>query len=686
MDRTTRHALGVSLLALAATGAAVCAATGAAAQSADAPITLDGIIVTFSKSEEAAIDALSGSSAVGRTTLDEQFQPSHVSQVLRTLPGVTTSETARDTATSVNIRGLQDFGRVNVLIEGARQNFQRSGHSANGVFYIEPEMIGSIDVTRGPTATVYGSGAIGGVVAFELLDADDILKPGETAAIRSRTSYGSNGDRKLASGTGAMRVGNFDAVVQGNGRWADDYEDGAGRTVLDSGETTKSAYGKFRWRPATGHEITVTALDYNAAFVDRTLDASADRRDTDVNNTQFTAGYTFKSPDTSLIDLSAKVYRNLTGLDQTRLDSTSRFNPAGSERSFDIVTEGVDVFNTSRVDVGPAKIAVTIGGDAFEDRVQTSDPTGNADEFTPSGTRTVSGAFSSAQLTIGMFDLIGAVRYDAYELQGATVSLEGERVSPKVTAGITPIPGVTLFATYAEGYRAPAITETLISGLHPPPAAFRLIPNPNLRPEVAQTVEGGVNLKKDGLLAKDDRFRAKLVVFQNEVADFIGTEFIGGPPAFATCGNIIGCFRYLNISNVTIDGVELEAVYDARAWFVGLNAARIRGTDDATGDPLTTIPADQVTLTAGLRLLDDTLVIGARGRFVDAQTRVPDGAPTSDGYTVVDLFAEYEVSKNATLNVNLDNVGDRTYVEYLNQSASPGFSARIGLTTRLGTE
>src|SRR5690606_40939425 len=71
-----------------------------------------------------------------------------------------------------------------VLVEGARQNFQRSGHGANGAFYLEPEMLKSVDVTRGPTSTIYGSGAIGGVVAFELLDADDILMPGERSEER----------------------------------------------------------------------------------------------------------------------------------------------------------------------------------------------------------------------------------------------------------------------------------------------------------------------------------------------------------------------------------------------------------------------------------------------------------------------------------------------------------------------
>lgn len=75
-------------------------------------------------------------------------------------------------------------------------------------------MIKRIDVTRGPTSTIYGSGAIGGVAAFELLDADDILMPREYAAVRTRIRYGTNGNSRLGSATGAVRVGNFDVLGQ----------------------------------------------------------------------------------------------------------------------------------------------------------------------------------------------------------------------------------------------------------------------------------------------------------------------------------------------------------------------------------------------------------------------------------------------------------------------------------------
>ena len=120
---------------------------------------------------------------------------------------------------------------MNVLIEGARQNFQRSGHNANGVFYMEPEMLKGVDITRGPTSVIYGSGAIGGVAAFSVLDADDILRGGETAAVRSRTRYTSNGDGMLYSQTAAAKAGNFDILGQYNSRSIGNYDDGSGKEL-----------------------------------------------------------------------------------------------------------------------------------------------------------------------------------------------------------------------------------------------------------------------------------------------------------------------------------------------------------------------------------------------------------------------------------------------------------------------
>src|SRR5882672_8391025 len=151
----------------------------ARAQSSGTPVqSLDTITVAASKTEERAIDALAPVSVV---TLEQiqGWQPSRLSDILYRVPGVSFQERGDDPATAINIRGLQDFGRVAVVVDGARQNYQRTGHNANGSFFLDPELVGGVDIVRGPTANIYGSGAIGGVVSFRTKDIQDVVRPGE---------------------------------------------------------------------------------------------------------------------------------------------------------------------------------------------------------------------------------------------------------------------------------------------------------------------------------------------------------------------------------------------------------------------------------------------------------------------------------------------------------------------------
>lgn len=658
-------------------------------------ITLDGIVVTGTKTEESWIDALSASSAVDRETMDEQFQSGDISKVLNTIPGVTTSQTSSDTATAINIRGLQDFGRVNVLIEGARQNFQRSGHNANGAFYIEPEMFGSVDITRGPTSMIYGSGAIGGVVAFRLLNADDFLKAGEYAAVQSKASYGSNDDGRLGNATVAARSENFDILGQTNFREHGDYEDGGGNTVADTADKTQSNMVNARFRPGDGHEITGTIIDLTSEFIE-SQGGTGTPRDTTVENQQYTLGYTFARPDTPLIDFSAKIYHNDTSLDQFTVS-----NPA-AYRYFDIKTHGFDINNTSRFGSDDFRFALTYGVDGVYDEVATFDTAGYGSALTPGGERSLEGAFIQNKLTMFDFiDLITALRYDRYELDSPAATSEGDRVSPKVTLGVTPVEGITLFGTYAEGYRAPSTTETLIDGAHPFPM-FSLLPNPNLRPEVAHNWEGGVNFKYDGVLQENDRFRAKVTGFRNTIDDYIDAVYVD--PLGNTAPDASGCvfptpfpvcffddtFQYMNIASALIQGVELEASYDAGSWFAILSAQHITGKDEDTGARLTTVLPDRASGTLGFRFFDQRLVAGTRITVVDSHqggsTEAGSVYPASDAYALVDLFAQYQFNENATLNLNIDNVFDKEYLQYLNQQNSPGLNARIGLTMRFGAE
>ena len=139
----------------------------------------------------------------------------------------------------------------------------------------------------------------------------------------------------------------------------------------------------------------------------------------------------------------------------------------GDRRGYVLDTLGVDVNNTTRFNVGDWRNAVTYGVDAFRDDVVTSDSRGNSNITTPSGVRTVSGGFIQLKQNYSTwFEAISAIRYDRYDLDSRTVSTGGDRFSPKITLGVTPVAGFTPYVSYAEGYRAPSITETLIAGGH----------------------------------------------------------------------------------------------------------------------------------------------------------------------------------------------------------------------------
>jgi hemoglobin/transferrin/lactoferrin receptor protein len=627
-------------------------------------LELDAITVTATRAPELAYGALSPSSVWTRGEL-QPLQPDGVAEILDLVPSVTTQTTPNDPGAAVSIRGLQDFGRVNVMVDGARQNFQKSGHGANGTFYFDTEMLKAVDVTRGPSATIYGSGAIGGVVSFTTLDADDVLEDGETVAARLKLTLETNAPSVMTHGEAAARVSDsVDVVAAATWRDADDYEAGGGEAI-NSAQELVSGLAKARVSPDDAKELTLSALHYDSSFDNALSDTVTSTALSDT----FTLGYRY-TPEAAWADLTAKTYYTTTRL--------THDDKAGGSETYEIGTVGLDLFNTSRFETGTVAHALTYGGDLFHDQVETSDPNGSSDDLTPSGERIVYGAFvqDRAELT-GWLEVIGALRFDGYRLSGSGIVNEGTHLSPKLTVGVTPFEPLTLYATYAEGYRAPSITETLIDGFHPPPVSTgRFIPNPDLRPEVAHSLEAGINLHKDGLLRSDDQARAKLGVFRNEVDDYIEQVFEIFP--------IPGGYQYQNVKNATIEGVELEAGYDAGFAFASVSGQVMRGVDDSTKEELASVPPNRVVGIVGFRAFDRALEAGTKITGVAAKDGAEAIGLVGDAYQVVDLFASWQLSEGASANLVLSNLFDRRYTQYPNGSPSPGFNAKVSLTTRFG--
>lgn len=635
------------------------------AANADEPTVLEEIVVTATRLGERVFETLSGSSALSREQLSVEMPGAPVSEIVTLIPSVSTQTSADDPGTAINMRGLQDFGRVNVLVDGARQNFQKNGHEANGTFYLDTNMLKSVEVTRGPAATVYGSGAIGGVISFTTIDADDVLQEGATKGGRVKLGWDTNGPGPTVHGEAAARIGDgADFVIAGTWFKPDDYTSGDG-TEVDSAQDLRSGLAKARFRPTDDQEITLSASRYFNTFENGTTTLL---RDIDVTVDTLTAGYRY-TPDSDFWNLSAKIYYSGTLSDQ---EGTGEI--AGDDQSFKVGTTGLDLFNTSTFDTGAVTHEVTYGGDVFRDKVSTEDEFGSSDDLTPPGTRVAYGAFVQDKLSWEWLEVIGALRYDGYSLENDETHSDGSRLSPKLTVGVTPWEPVTFYGGYSEGYRAPALTETLIEGFHPPPVMGQFFPNPDLEPEVAHTIEAGVNLRFQDLFTGSDQLGVKLGVFRNDVDNYIDQVFIMFP--------IPGGYQYQNIAKARIKGFEFEASYDAGFLFAGLAGQILDGENLTTGGTLQKVPPFRAVTTLGFRALDDRLTAGTRLTVVGKKDEDLSTGFIGEAYELVDLFAQFEINETTTANLALNNIFDREYTQYLNADPSPGFNAKASLTMK----
>ncbi|RVC23755.1 TonB-dependent receptor, partial [Mesorhizobium sp. M7A.F.Ca.CA.004.04.2.1] len=434
--------------------------------------------------------------------------------------------------------------------------------------------------------------------------------------------------------------------------------------------------------------------------------------DVDLKSNTFTARYNITDEDKSWLDLHINTSYNKTNLDLTSLVPLNRFDPstglpvvlpAGSTSRFDIGTTSIDIWNTSRFETAGIAHELTYGGDWAGDKVETGGTAGGDSFYTPSGKRNVSGAYVQDKLTWEWLEVIAGLRYDNYSLKDDTHETSGDRLSPRITVGVSPfdsasLAGLQFYGTYAEGYRSPSLSETLISGRHPAGVTFPFLPNPNLRPETGKTVEFGVNYKQDDILEAGDALRIKAAYFNNDVEDYIDGVTLSRFDPTAGCPSGPGipiCFQYQNFAKAKIDGFELEGVYDAGWGYAGLSASITNGHTISYKDvraDLLTIPSSQVTAQLGLRFLEDKLTVGGEVQY----NGKPKGNPIAEDYTLVNAFASYQATDNLKIDFRADNLFDVKYANPLNLTTAgqppqpvfaayePGVTLKLAATMRFG--
>jgi TonB-dependent heme/hemoglobin receptor len=662
----------------------------------------------------------------------EQRSPRNTSDLFRDMPGVFTAGDRQNPGLTVNIRGLQEQGRVNVMIDGARQNFQQAGHDAVSFVYVDPELIGSAVVEKGPTSTVGGAGVIGGVVSLRTLEADDILLPGRNYGMRSRLTAGTNKYGYTTSQAAATRNEKYEFVAAVSRKESGAYKPGQngvlefvgpGEPVVFTGQHNWSGLAKLALMPTTEQRLKLGYVALNNAF----STGEGEYIDTNKLFTQTaTADYSWK-PSSQWIDLNAKAWWSST--------DNRQFRPARTTYGFFDLQYGLTSFggslaNTSRFEVPLFNVAWAYGAEYFQDRTNTgvmsNQRNANDAEWfsgpTPAGQRSLSSAFTEMKLKHGEWlELIAGGRYDLYALHGSGVFLNNRddggggveqfrqdfsveksegRFSPKFTAAVTPVKGFQFYGTYAEGFRPPQIMETLQYGTHIG-GGLVFAPNPNLKPETSKTVEGGINLKYDNVFIDGDGFRGKASIFKTRIENFITTATGRYPQAGNDPGAGLEAFVRVNLLGPTTvsKGYELEASYDAGKAFIGASYTRLSFTYDGVFDPffagppngtaylpflsqwerdyffLFVPPKEKYTLDGGVRFLDRKITIGARVTYVAPTNPITNQEVMKTyklyGYHLYGGYFTAELNEHLTARLSVDNLFDKAYVDAMGNANYP---------------
>ena len=84
-----------------------------------------------------------------------------------------------------------------------------SGSGHDGRFFVDPSLLKEVEVLRGASSALYGSGGNGGVIEFRTVDAGDFLGPDETMGATVSAGYQS---------VNSERLGTFTAYATPDGR------------------------------------------------------------------------------------------------------------------------------------------------------------------------------------------------------------------------------------------------------------------------------------------------------------------------------------------------------------------------------------------------------------------------------------------------------------------------------------
>jgi len=198
------------------------------------------------------------------TVLDSQqiqrLQNENIFDLLRDVPGVGVVGGPRASGMRFTLRGFTDNEDVLLKIDGAVKGFEK--YRFGGGVFLEPELLKSISVERGPSVTS-GSGALGGTISATTKNATDLLKPGQHIGAMSKLGYNENNSERLRMlavyGRPNDRIDLMAAIVK---RHSDDLRLSSGTRLLLSATHSESRLFKLGLMPLDNLLLEIGHTEY----------------------------------------------------------------------------------------------------------------------------------------------------------------------------------------------------------------------------------------------------------------------------------------------------------------------------------------------------------------------------------------------------------------------------------------
>ena len=544
------------------------------------------------------------------TTIDaEQISNAGVSSVtelLRSLGGIEIAQTGGAGSTSgIFVRGTKTSQTV-VLVDGVRLENPTSG--TPNLEFLPLSLIDHIEIVRGPMSSLYGSGAIGGVIQIFTRQGSGPATPTFSVGAGSqRTSSvqagisgaaGEQGSTRYALSVADDRTNGYDATLPGSPNYQAD----------NDGNAQRSATASLRQALGAGWEAGANLMSVSGrVFYD------------DAFSTPETARMQYRSSAASTF---------LRGRPAADWQTEFRVGDTRIDYSFDAFTFAptVDSLTTSWQNrIGLPVGRLLFGLEQLRQRIDGEGVVTGPYAYLNDSRRTDS-VFAGYEFALGRHLVRLQWRYDRVEAVGS-------EPTGTIAWGYRWTPYWLLRTSVGSAFRAPTFDD-----LYNPFGS-----NPLLKPEISRGAEAAIEYRRAATLFKS-------TVFTSRISDAIELD---------------ASFTPQNLDSARVDGVSFEAQHPVGAVSLRGSATfqdpRGERFDAATGEVVTGQLARRARHYASLGAdwRPGPLRVGVE--WVAQGPRVDSDGSTLAGYGVLNLDASAPLSRQWEVFGRLGNIGDKVY-------------------------